>query len=81
MLSYRHSFPAGHHADVLKHPVQSLIIESLKEKDSLSFIWIRIPARGVISSVVSMQKKPANTSKVSHVIGSATMFPPSLKPT
>ena len=33
MLSYRHSFHAGSHADVLKHTVQSLIIESLKEKE------------------------------------------------
>jgi 23S rRNA (adenine2030-N6)-methyltransferase len=33
MLSYRHSFHAGNHADVLKHTVQSLIIESLKEKE------------------------------------------------
>lgn len=34
MLSYRHSFHAGNHADVLKHIVQSLIIESLKEKET-----------------------------------------------
>ncbi|WP_241592517.1 23S rRNA (adenine(2030)-N(6))-methyltransferase RlmJ [Rosenbergiella epipactidis] len=33
MLSYRHSFHAGNHADVLKHTVQSLIISALKEKD------------------------------------------------
>ncbi|MDC9590337.1 23S rRNA (adenine(2030)-N(6))-methyltransferase RlmJ [Xenorhabdus sp. XENO-10] len=33
MLSYRHSFHAGNHADVLKHTVQSLIIESMKEKE------------------------------------------------
>ncbi|WP_294901341.1 23S rRNA (adenine(2030)-N(6))-methyltransferase RlmJ [Tatumella sp. UBA2305] len=33
MLSYRHSFHAGNHADVLKHTVQSLIIQSLQEKD------------------------------------------------
>lgn len=33
MLSYRHSFHAGNHADVLKHTVQSLIISSLKEKE------------------------------------------------
>ncbi len=32
MLSYRHSFHAGNHADVLKHTVQSLIIESLKRR-------------------------------------------------
>jgi 23S rRNA (adenine2030-N6)-methyltransferase len=33
MLSYRHSFHAGNYADVLKHCVQSLIIESMKEKE------------------------------------------------
>lgn len=33
MLSYRHSFHAGNHADVLKHTVQSLIIEAMKEKE------------------------------------------------
>ncbi|WP_392561551.1 23S rRNA (adenine(2030)-N(6))-methyltransferase RlmJ [Orbus sturtevantii] len=33
MLSYRHSYHAGNHADVLKHCVLSLCIESLKQKD------------------------------------------------
>ncbi|MBD2782390.1 23S rRNA (adenine(2030)-N(6))-methyltransferase RlmJ [Xenorhabdus szentirmaii] len=33
MLSYRHSFHAGNHADVLKHTVQSLIIEAFKTKE------------------------------------------------
>lgn len=33
MLSYRHSFHAGNHADVIKHVVQSLIIEALKQKE------------------------------------------------
>ncbi|AWK15153.1 23S rRNA (adenine(2030)-N(6))-methyltransferase RlmJ [Candidatus Fukatsuia symbiotica] len=37
MLSYRHCFHAGNHADVLKHSVQSLIIESLKEKEKRFF--------------------------------------------
>ncbi len=32
MLSYRHSFHAGNFADVLKHTIQTLIIESLKQK-------------------------------------------------
>ena len=32
MLSYRHSFHAGNFADVLKHTVQSLIIEALQQK-------------------------------------------------
>ncbi|WP_410013045.1 23S rRNA (adenine(2030)-N(6))-methyltransferase RlmJ [Sodalis sp. C49] len=33
MLSYRHSFHAGNHADVLKHTVQSLILTAMKEKE------------------------------------------------
>ncbi|MGY3571075.1 23S rRNA (adenine(2030)-N(6))-methyltransferase RlmJ [Vibrio paucivorans] len=33
MLSYRHSFHAGNHADVVKHIVQSLILNSLKQKE------------------------------------------------
>lgn len=37
MLSYRHSFHAGNHADVIKHTVLSLIIEALKEKEKPFF--------------------------------------------
>ncbi|MDW6091486.1 23S rRNA (adenine(2030)-N(6))-methyltransferase RlmJ [Vibrio rhizosphaerae] len=33
MLSYRHSFHAGNHADVLKHTVQSLILTALQKKE------------------------------------------------
>ncbi|WP_116475621.1 23S rRNA (adenine(2030)-N(6))-methyltransferase RlmJ [Zobellella maritima] len=33
MLSYRHAFHAGNHADVLKHAVQCLILEALCAKD------------------------------------------------
>ncbi len=33
MLSYRHAFHAGNHADVLKHIVQTFLIEQLKQKD------------------------------------------------
>lgn len=33
MLSYRHSYHAGNHADVLKHIVELLIIESLQQKE------------------------------------------------
>lgn len=39
MLSYRHSFHSGNHADVLKHAVQSLILQSLKVKDK-AFVYI-----------------------------------------
>lgn len=37
MLSYRHSFHAGNHADVLKHVIQSLLITALKQKDKPFF--------------------------------------------
>lgn len=39
MLSYRHSFHAGNHADVLKHCVLTLCIDYLKEKDK-SFLYL-----------------------------------------
>ncbi|MGL5432762.1 MAG: 23S rRNA (adenine(2030)-N(6))-methyltransferase RlmJ, partial [Plesiomonas shigelloides] len=39
MLSYRHSFHAGNHADVLKHTVQALIIDALKQKDK-PFVYL-----------------------------------------
>ena len=32
MLSYRHGFHAGNHADVLKHMVLCLILRQLKQK-------------------------------------------------
>jgi 23S rRNA (adenine2030-N6)-methyltransferase len=38
MLSYRHSFHAGNHADVIKHTVQTLILEALKQKDK-AFVY------------------------------------------
>ncbi|KIE93284.1 hypothetical protein AP1022_00314 [Actinobacillus pleuropneumoniae] len=39
MLSYRHSFHAGNHADVVKHIVQLLILQSLKQKDK-GFLYL-----------------------------------------
>lgn len=39
MLSYRHSYHAGNHADVLKHCVLSLCIDALKEKDK-AFLYL-----------------------------------------
>ncbi len=39
MLSYRHSFHAGNFADVLKHTVQTLIIEALKQKPK-AFVYV-----------------------------------------
>ena len=33
MLSYRHAFHAGNHADILKHSLLSLVLQSLHKKD------------------------------------------------
>ncbi len=76
MLSYRHSFHAGNHADVLKHTVQSLIIESLKEKENRFSIWTRTRARGVISWAANMLNVPESIWKASPVSGSRTICPP-----
>lgn len=39
MLSYRHSFHAGNHADVLKHLVLIQLLQSLKQKDK-GFLYL-----------------------------------------
>ena len=33
MLSYRHAFHAGNHADVLKHAIVVQLLEQLSQKD------------------------------------------------
>ncbi len=76
MLSYRHSFHAGNHADVLKHTVQSLIIESLKEKEK-PFLYLDTHAgAGVISWAANMLNVPESIWKASPVSGSRTICPP-----
>lgn len=39
MLSYRHAFHAGNHADVLKHSTLTLLLDSFKRKDK-PFVYI-----------------------------------------
>ena len=46
MLSYRHSFHAGNHADVLKHIVLMLILENLSLKKEKVFLLSRYPFWG-----------------------------------
>ncbi|WP_319783427.1 23S rRNA (adenine(2030)-N(6))-methyltransferase RlmJ [Oceanisphaera sp. IT1-181] len=58
MLSYRHAFHAGNHADVLKHAVQSLILESLTVKDKgFSYIDTHSGAGGYALDHEWTQKK------------------------
>lgn len=58
MLSYRHGFHAGNHADVLKHAVQSLILEALSIKEKgFSYIDTHSGAGGYALSHEWTQKK------------------------
>lgn len=58
MLSYRHAFHAGNHADVLKHAVQAFILESLCAKDKgYSYIDTHSGAGGYALSHEWTQKK------------------------
>ena len=58
MLSYRHAFHAGNHADVLKHAVQSLILEALSIKDKgFSYIDTHAGAGGYALDHEWTQKK------------------------
>ena len=58
MLSYRHGFHAGNHADVLKHAVQSLILESLSIKETgFSYIDTHSGAGGYALDHEWTQKK------------------------
>ena len=85
MLSYRHSFHAGNHADVLKHTVQSLIIEALKEKEK-PFLYLDTHAgagRYQLSGEHADRPRPsvpASISKASPGSGSRTTCRQSLSP-
>jgi len=54
MLSYRHAFHAGNHADVLKHSTQVLILEYLKKKDK-PFWYIDTHAGAGVYSLASAE--------------------------
>jgi len=56
MLSYRHAFHAGNHADVLKHSVLTLVIEYLKQKEK-PFWYIDTHAGAGIYSLDSSEAK------------------------
>lgn len=57
MLSYRHSFHAGNHADVLKHIVLMLILENLKLKEKGFFLFGYALWRGALSFIFKRIKK------------------------
>lgn len=59
MFSYRHSFHAGNHADVLKHLSQMLLLEKLKLKDK-GFVYIDTHSGAGLYDLSSEQAQKTN---------------------
>ena len=62
MLSYRHGFHAGNHADVLKHWVQVLCLQYLKQKEK-PFFYIDTHAGGGLYDLTSPYAKKTSEAE------------------
>ena len=62
MLSYRHAFHAGNHADVLKHYVLTLVLAYMKQKDK-PFWYTR--QKSLIQAKLGDKKGAIETAKQS----------------
>ena len=62
MLSYRHSFHAGNYADVLKHIVLMLIIESLQQKEK-GFYYLDTHVGAGLYRLFSIHKSELRSAK------------------
>jgi hypothetical protein len=81
MLSYRHAFHAGNHADILKHFVLMLCLRA-HERQGQALAAARHPRRRPAStrSIRTRRKRPANTSTASPACGTASTCQPPMKP-
>ncbi|MDC2889146.1 hypothetical protein [Psychrosphaera algicola] len=57
MLSYRHGFHAGNHADVLKHLIFQFVLQYMGEKERPYIVVDTMLAQVHISSKMSLLKK------------------------
>ena len=57
MLSYRHAFHAGNHADVLKHFALCLVLQKLKEKNKPFSVFESHAGGGIYSTESDMALK------------------------
>ena len=57
MLSYRHAFHAGNHADVLKHYVFSLVLAYMNQKPKPYWVIDTHAGAGMYALKVSFRKK------------------------
>ena len=81
MLSYRHSFHAGNHADVLKHIVLMLILENLSLKEKGFYYLDTHSGVGRYRLSSNDQKKLANTKRELGDFGKKRIYPKKLHAT
>ena len=78
MLSYRHSFHAGNHADVIKHIVLMLILENLTIKEKGFYYLDTHAGVGRYRLASAEAEKPVNIRKVSVAYGNVMIYRQSL---
>lgn len=68
MLSYRHAFHAGNHADVLKHIVLLQVLEYMKQKET-PFLYVDTHAGAGLYDLASewANKKAEYKTGISHL--------------
>lgn len=81
MLSYRHAFHAGNHADVLKHCVLTLVIDYLKQKEKPLWYVDTHAGAGAYDLASAEAKKNAEFSDgIELLFAQRTILPPTLQP-
>ena len=81
MLSYRHAFHAGNHADVLKHIVLALIIDYLKQKEKpLWYIDTHAGAGRYALDSFEAKKNAEYASGITRLLEQRAVLPALLKP-
>lgn len=81
MLSYRHAFHAGNHADALKHIVLSLCLDYMKQKEKAIWYIDTHAGAGCYALDSSEAKKNAEyESGIQRLLAAREMLPPVLAP-
>ncbi|HSB96335.1 MAG TPA: 23S rRNA (adenine(2030)-N(6))-methyltransferase RlmJ [Spongiibacteraceae bacterium] len=81
MLSYRHAFHAGNHADVLKHSVLSLLLEYFKQKDKPFWYIDTHAGAGAYRLDSSEARKNAEYARgIGRILAARTTLPDFLQP-
>lgn len=80
MLSYRHAFHAGNHADVLKHWIYSLVLDYFNQKDKAYWVMDTHAGAGVYQLASAMAHKTAEYREGIARLQQATDRPEALAP-